>query len=171
MPPPSTVDIAESFRHAVALHYDERISRAAGRGRDALPAGIAAAACNAHSNLGNALLIQRRPQEALASYDRALALNPDFGACTTFTLRLWPAGSLNCPKQPFDIEGSHRFVTFPATSAASGRNDKLPEWVSHPQEHQHLSRRTPEASARAARADASGFDGHCSALTFHSDLR
>ena len=71
-----------------------------------------------------------------------------FGACSTFTAAaftplkrplLWPASSLSCPRQPFDIEGFRRFVTSPATSTASGRNDKIPAWVLHPQEQQHLS--------------------------------
>ena len=60
-----------------------------------------------------------------------------FGAYSTFTqVRARQLAEL--PRAARCVEGSRRFVTSPATSTTSGWNDKLPVWVSHPQDRQHL---------------------------------
>jgi len=61
------------------------------------------------------------------------------------SLALWPADSLSCPRQPFDIEGFRPFVASRSAPTASWVTTSFQVWVSHPRELRDLSRRTPEA--------------------------
>ena len=51
------------------------------------------------------------------------------------SLALWPADSLSCPWQPFDIEGSRPFVAARSTPTASWHSTSFQVWVSHPREN------------------------------------
>ena len=165
-PPPALPGFLGTMGLSDFLHSPACPSRASGWSshtttEEDLPCCVAVplAACHRHYPGG----IQEDQGSFVNSLDgglphadgRSASATGVFGACSTFTAAayipqkrplLWPAGSLSCPRQPFDIEGLRRFVTSPATSTASGRNDKIPAWVSHPQDQQHLN----TAHARSA---------------------
>ena len=67
------------------------------------------------------------------------------------SLALWPADSLSCPRQPFDIEGFRPFVASRSAPTASWVTTSFQVWVSHPRELTDLStthaRRASEGSA------------------------
>src|SRR5262249_41003232 len=73
-----------------------------------------------------------------------------FGACSTFT-HVMARRLAEPPEAALYVEGSRRFVASPTTPTASGRNDKIPGWVSHPPGSPTLARRTPEAPAKHLR--------------------
>src|SRR5262249_33996075 len=50
------------------------------------------------------------------------------------SLALWPADSLNCLRQPFDIRGSRPFLASRSTPTASWVTTFCQVWVSHPRE-------------------------------------
>src|SRR5262249_34579231 len=70
-----------------------------------------------------------------------------FGAFSTFT-HVMARRLAELPEAALSVEGSRRFVASPTTPTASGRNDKIPGWVSHPPGSPTLARRTPEAPAK-----------------------
>jgi hypothetical protein len=62
---------------------------------------------------------------------------PVFGACLVFT-HVTACKLAESPERPLLTKGFDDFVTSIATSAASGWNDRVAGWVSHPRDHPNL---------------------------------